>query len=66
MHDGYGNSGFNRKVLEKVSFRFEPGARAFDDWWFCEDATAIGEPVVLDTSMFFGHDYRAWVKDDKY
>jgi len=53
-------------VLKKVKFRFVEEEKAFDDWWFCEDATAIGEPVVLDTSMFFGHNYRAWVKDKNY
>ncbi|MDO8633803.1 MAG: glycosyltransferase family A protein [archaeon] len=60
---GVGCMLISRKVLEHVSFRFEPGARAFDDWWFCTDANAKGFSVNADSSMFCMHYYRPWVTE---
>lgn len=53
-------------VLKDISFRFETGSRAFDDWWFCEDARKKGFIVNADSSMFCMHYYRPWVTEKSW
>ncbi|MBI4044331.1 MAG: hypothetical protein HY392_01340 [Candidatus Diapherotrites archaeon] len=63
---GVGCMLISREVLETISFRFEPLARAFDDWWFCTDALANEFSVNVDSSMFCMHYYRPWVTESSW
>ena len=45
----------SRKVLEKISFRYDPSKEAFDDMWFSLDAVKNGFKIYCDTSVKCKH-----------
>lgn len=52
-----------KKVLEKISFRYDKSSPAFDDRWFCIDAYKLKIPIYVDTSIRCKHmikDHQPW------
>lgn len=52
----------SRKVLEKVSFRYQKEVNSFDDVWFCKDAKDNGFNIYGDTGIVCKHLFlkRSW------
>ncbi|MBI4043667.1 MAG: hypothetical protein HY393_02575 [Candidatus Diapherotrites archaeon] len=61
-HTGLGCMLISCSVLEKTCFRFEEGKPAWDDIFFCMDATRAGFPVFLNSQVACMH----WFNESFY
>lgn len=57
---GLGCMLIHRSVLEKISFRWDPAFKGFDDMFFCTDAYQKGIGVFTDTSIMCEHLEMSW------
>ncbi|AJF59528.1 MAG: hypothetical protein QT03_C0001G0013 [archaeon GW2011_AR10] len=55
---GVGAMLIHRSVLEKISFRYEPKEKAYDDIYFARDARNAGYKIFLDSSLFCQHYFK--------